>query len=233
MDLSHCSKVIMQRIINYLFSGKIELQDLSLIELIKMMNIASMFLLDELLSGIQDYVLGYLPDTGVNCGSIPDLVEGLILAEQFQLESIKDALVLELYRSLKDVPHIPDVVQNPGAFKRLPVNLLRDVILCRGDMDMVESNLQSIKTELDALMFWLSENEISGDDKMEITNYFAEELVTDVKKSGLFSMKMIDDRVMEILQDKDRQLNAKDETITQKWKEVRTLMEILQLLIKN
>ena len=101
---------------------------------------------------------------------------------------------------------------------------------------MIESNLPSVKNELDAFMFWLSENEISGDDKMEITNYFecyievftAEELLTDVKKSGLFSMKMIDDRVMEILQDKDRQLKAKDETITQKWNEVRPLMEILQ-----
>ena len=192
-----------------------------MIELIKMMNIASMLLLDELLSGIQDYVLGFLPDTGVNCGSIPDLVEGLILAEEFQLESIKDALVLELYRSLDDVPHIPDVVQNSESFKRLPANLLKDVILC-GDTDMIESNLPSVKNEFDAFMFWLSENEISEDDKREIAKHLEcdlddftpEELLTDVKNSGLFSMKMIDYRVIKFIQDKDRHLKANDRMIT-------------------
>ena len=73
VDFSHCSKVVMEKIVHFLFSGKIELQDLSLTELIKMMSMASMMLLNELLTGIQDFVLAFLPDTGVNCGSIPDL----------------------------------------------------------------------------------------------------------------------------------------------------------------
>ena len=42
----------------------------------------------------------------------PELVEALMLAEQFQLKTIKDAIDHELYMSLKDIPHIPDVVKN-------------------------------------------------------------------------------------------------------------------------
>ena len=91
----------------------------------------------------------------------------------------------------------------------------------------------STQNEFDAYMFWLSDNEISEDDKREIADYFdgvlgdftAEELLTDVKKSGLFSMKMIEDTVLEILQDKDRKLKAKDEAITKKCKEVDMLKE--------
>ena len=152
-------------------------------------------LLNELLTGIQDFVLAFLPDTGVNCGSIPDLVEGLILAKQFKLEVIEYELVNELNRSLKDVPNIPDVVQNLGAFKRLPVSLLMDVILCGEGW----GDYPSTQDEFYAFMFW---NEISEDDKMEIVEHFeeflddftAEELLSDVKKSGLFSAKIIDDR---------------------------------------
>ena len=239
VDLSHCSKLIMEKIVNYLFSGKIEFQDLSLTELIKMMNMASMLLLDELLTGLQVFVLGFLSDTGVNCGSIPDLVEGLILVEQFKLVKIKENLVIELYRSLMDVPHLPDVVKNSGAFKRLPVNLLKDVLFCV--TWCCEGDVPSTKNELDAFMFWLSDNEIGEGDKMEIAKHFefylqeftAEELLTDVKKSGLFSMKMIDDRVMEILQEKDRKLKAKDETITKKRKEVDILKEENKKLKKD
>ena len=94
MDMSHCSNVVMQKIINYLFGGKIELQDLSLTELVKLMNMASMMFLNELLTGTQDFVLGFLPFTGVNCGSLPELVEAFMLAEQFQLKTIVQPCLL-------------------------------------------------------------------------------------------------------------------------------------------
>ena len=151
--------------------------------------------------------------------------------EQFKLVKIKENLVIELYRSLMDVPNIPDVVKNSGAFKRLPVNLLKDVLFCV--KWCFEGDVPSTKNELDAFMFWLSDNEIGEGDKMEIAKHFefylqeftAEELLTDVKKSGLFSMKMIDDRVVEILQDNDRELKAKDKIISRKRKRVDMLKE--------
>ena len=75
-------------------------------DLFKMMNMASILLLDDLHAGAQDFILSFLPDSGVHCASIP----GIVVAEQLKMETIKDALVIEVFRSLKDVPHIPDVV---------------------------------------------------------------------------------------------------------------------------
>ena len=201
VDLSYCSKVIMEKIIHYLFSGRMELQDLSLSELIKMMNMASMLLLDELLTGTEKFVLGFLPDTGVNCGSLPDLVEGLILVDQFKLQSIKDALVLELHLSLMDVVHIPDVVQESEAFKHLPVNLLKDVL--QGDLYeyVAIDSLPTEKEKVNASVYWLSENECDDQDKRKIKNLFdlddftEQELLADVKRSGLFSIQEIDNKV--------------------------------------
>ena len=73
-----------------------------------------------------------------------------------------------------------------------------DVILCGEGW----GDYPSTQDEFYAFMFWLSEIEISGDDKMKIVEHFeeflddftAEELLSDVKKSGLFSAKIIDDR---------------------------------------
>ena len=58
-----------------------------------------------------------------------------------------------------------------------------------------------------AFLYWLSGNECSDEDKKEITSSFnllcgcftAEKLLTDVKKSGLFSSEEVDNSVLEII----------------------------------
>ena len=58
-----------------------------------------------------------------------------------------------------------------------------------------------------AFLYWLSGNECSDEDKEEITSSFnllcgcftAEKLLTDVKKSGLFSGEEIDNSVLETI----------------------------------
>ena len=54
--------------------------------------------------------------------------------------------------------------------------------------------------------------------------------MTDVRQSGLFSIKMIDDRMMKILKDKDDSLKAKDEKISNKRKEIMTLKKEVKKL---
>ena len=242
VDLSYCSKVLMEKIIHYLFSGRMELQDLSLSDLIKMMNMASMLLLDELLHGTELFVLAsVIPESGVNCGSIPELVEGLMMADQYMLEGIKNSLVLEIFLSLKDVPHIPEVVQDSEAFKRLPVNLLKDVLQWddKFTTEYVFRFYPTTKERFDAFVYWLSENECDDEDKREITdsftfdNFTGQELMTDVRQSGLFSIKKIDDRMMKILKDKDDSLKAKDEKISNKRKEIMTLKKEVKKLKGN
>ena len=127
VDMGHCSKVIMEKIIEYLFSGDMKLHDLSLPDLLKMMNMTSMMLLDDIHQVTKEYVLEIIPDSGENCACLPDLVNSLMLAENFGLDELREALVHELFMSLKDVPRIPEVVQNSEAFKMLPANLVKEI----------------------------------------------------------------------------------------------------------
>ena len=129
IDMSHCSKIVMDRLIKYLFSGDMTLHDLCLPDLVKMMNMTSMMMMEDTYNFIKDYILELIPDSGVNCACLPDLVISLILAKNFGLDEIREALVHELFMSLKDVPHIPEVVHNSEAFKMLPENLVKEIFL--------------------------------------------------------------------------------------------------------
>ena len=189
------------------------------------LNMTKMMMLDDLLEDVQIFLAKYIEDSGVNLGTLPELVNGLILAEQFKLEIAKDALVLELFRSLKDIPHIPDVVLNSEAFKNLPVNLVKDIFLS----DVCGGVIPSTKERLDAFVFWLTENYCSDHDERKITESFnfdaftVEELLTDVRDSGLYSIEKIDRRVLNIhqrvqrnLKLKENQLNAKTKALNEK-----------------
>ena len=220
VNFGHCSKAIMEKIIKYLFSGDMKLHGLLLADLLKMMNMTKMLMLDDLLKDIQKFVLRYIKDSGVNPGTLPELVNGLILAEQFKLEITKDALVRELFRSLEDIPHIPDVALNSEAFKTLPVNLVKDILL----NDVSVGVVPSTKERFDSFVFWLTENECIDDDKRNITDSFTfdaftvEELLTDVRSSGLYSIKRIDRRVLEIHQSVQRNLELTGEKLKDKTK---------------
>ena len=222
---NHCSKAIMEKIIKYLFSGKMKLHDLSMSDLVTMMNMTTMMLLDDLKSDIQHYILEIVPKSGDNCPTaLPGLVESLMLAEQFKLDTIKKALVQEFYKSLRFIPEIPDVVKNADAFKHLPYNLLKEILICAeldGINEEEELQLQTVgisrcittpKDCLDAFVLWLSENDCTTSEKHRIRDSFdldsfdAEELLTDVRKSGLYSIEEIDRRLLEIFRSQDKEM---------------------------
>jgi len=221
VTFSHCSKAIMEKIIQYLFSGDLELHEVSLLDLVMMMSMTTMMMLDDLKEDIQQYILEIIPRSGINYGILPELVESLMLAETLKLDTIKNAVVLELYQSLEDIPHIPDCVQNFEAFQQLPPTLLLyedgethesvDEILTLDDLDD-PNRFPMTKARFDSFVFWLSKNNdnCDNDDKKVITESFkfhdftVEELLTDVKKSGLYSIEIIDKRLLEKFNHQER-----------------------------
>ena len=112
VDMSHCSKVIIEKLIKYLFSGDMELHDLTLPDLVNMMHMTSMMMLDDIHGDIKDYVLQlilqrtqkYLEDRPKSRFIFPELVNSLMLTENFQLEAVKESLISELFLCLGKFP---------------------------------------------------------------------------------------------------------------------------------
>ena len=217
----HCSKVIMEKIIQYLFSGNVKLYDLSLSDLVTMLNMTTMMMLDDLKGDIHQYILKIIPKSGVNCGFLPTLVESLILAEQFKLDIIEWTLISELYLCLGGIPHVPDVVKNSDAFKHLPFNLL-DLIYLEAleedededddDEEDEDDRKPTLKDLFYAFVFWLTENDCTEKEKEMIMGYFnfndftTEELLTDVKESGLYPIEDIHRRVIDIFRCQEKEI---------------------------
>ena len=128
-----------------------------------------------------------------------------------------NALMEEIIASLKDIPHIPEIVVNFEVFKTLPFELV-EVILDPGWLwpCLSKKNTPTTRQRFEAFAFWMSGNVVSDEEKKEIVDYFkfedftAEELLTSVRDSGLYSVKKIDKRVLEIIGRKDKLLEEKE-----------------------
>ena len=67
VDMSHCSKAVMAKIIKFLFSGRVTFDDLSMIQLNKLYVMSNMMLLSEIKVKVNDYIenLGLEPSEQV------------------------------------------------------------------------------------------------------------------------------------------------------------------------
>ena len=77
-------------------------------------------------------------------------------------------------------------------------------------------NTSTTIERFDAFTFWMTGNEVSDEEETDIVDCFnfedftAEELLTCVRDSGLYSVKKIDKRVLDLIRRKDKLLEEKD-----------------------
>ena len=200
VDMSHCSKAVMEKIVKFLFSGGLNFDGfslfhgLSLTQLLNMSNLSEMMLLTDFKLAVDDYIIDQLPHSADDVQSLFELISELKLADQNHHVSAK-FMTQELHYGLKK---IPGDVKCSDAFKALPLNLIKETFI---DNDGFE-----------AFLVWLSANEITEEEKVDIIeNYFdfeeftVEELLTFVRESGFYSDTDIDQRVLYLYKElKDR-----------------------------
>ena len=206
VDMSHCSKVVMEKIIKFFFSGEVTFIDLCLAQLLELSRMSEMMLLVEFKEEVDDYIIkGILPNSGDDAYFLPELISGLKLANQYNLVVIKETILGEIYSGLKGVPIISNNVKESESFETLEFSLIKDIFLFGSENDI--SREPSAIECLNAFMHWLSENDITEEQKTEIVESFdfedfsLKELLTSVRDSGLYSVKKIDERVLNLFKD--------------------------------
>ena len=219
VDIRQCdvNKKVMEKIVYFLFSGEMKLHDLSLMDLLKLMHMANMMLLKDLMEKVRKHTIAIICHTHnksvLDCCILPEYIKGLLYADQHQLGfSIKHKLRRLLLKNLHEIPHIPEVVQDSEAFKNLPITSLMDILF----------NADA-KVLFDAFVFWLDGNECTEEDKRVILDnyidfdYFTvEDLLGEVKKSNLYPEEKIVNRVKEMFRVKEKMLKRKADTIREK-----------------
>jgi len=216
VDMRHSSKAVMEKIIKFLFGGAVIFDDLSLGQLLELSRLSGMLLFRR----FQGRVKGYLqcekiPDLGRNVENLPDLISALKYADANNLHDIEFWITEELHCGLKVILSVSDA-ESSDSFKTLPFNLISEIFL----FDSLFTNrLPTTKQKLDCFMIWLSENEITEEEKVEIVESFefddftVEELMTTVRKSGLYSNITIDERVLELFKEQGDRLKEQDKLL--------------------
>ena len=85
VDMSHCSKVVMEKIIKFLFSGEVTFDQMSLENLLELAHMADMMLLTKLKVGVEAFVKGEIESIDETPEFILELISGLRLADQYKL----------------------------------------------------------------------------------------------------------------------------------------------------
>ena len=229
VDISHCSKAAMKKIVKYLFSGEVTFDQMALAQLLELYYTSDMMLLARFKDRLHRFVQHYVYVNNVSGNDedaatrfFPELVSGLKLAYQYNLTFIKKSIIVELNYGLKV---ILNNVTASDVFKTLPFNLIKDIFLYDDAIQYIVPALQ--KKRFIAFIVWLSGNEASVEQKTEIVESFnfddftAEELLTSVRDSGLYSAKKIDERVLELFKNKDQVLKEKEKELKIKDQELR------------
>jgi len=216
VDMSHCSKVVMEKIIKFLFCGEVTFRDFHFRQLLELSHMSEMMLLTKFKDKVDDYLLlDIIRGKGVDVKFLPELILGLKIAHEYNLSVIGRSIMQELYLNLKD---ISNDIASSRFFKSLPFNMIRGIFLYK-----TASRLPTTKQRFVAFMVWLSENEVTEEDKNEIVDslsfedFTVEELMTSVRNSGLYSGSKIDKRVLELFKDlketKDFKIRQLEDTL--------------------
>ena len=108
---------------------------------------------------------------------------------------------------------IIDDGESCNSFKYLPFNLIRSIFLFDFTLSYYLPSTQNL---FDSFVIWLSENEVTEEQKEEIVKSFnfedftLEELLNEVKDSGLYSAAKIDKRVRYLVKKKNKDIIRKD-----------------------
>ena len=206
--MSKFSKTVMERIIKFLFSGEVIFENMCLADLLELSYTSDMMILSELKAKVDDYIEDEIPKMGSNSFSHQRLILGLKLADQYKLTKIGERMTMKLHLLLGK---IRNNISSSDSFKTLPFKLIKDIFLSPG-----VTNLPKALHKLIAFVVWLSKNEASEEQKNEIVQsinfqeFTVEELLTSVRESGLYSVKKIDERVLDLIKNKDLLLREKD-----------------------
>ena len=218
VDMSYFRKAVMEKIINFLFSGEMTITQMALEQLLELTHATDMMLLTKLKEKVEDYFKDeVIVNSRKNVKFFAELIEGIKVADQYNLTDIKETITVELYFGLKK---IPNDVSASDSFKTLPFYLIKDIFLydasCLHPLQGPPTPMPTTLERTNAFMVWHSKNEVTEEQKNEIVNSFdfvdftVEELITIIRVSGLYPAKMIDKRLLDLVKNKDLKIEEQD-----------------------
>ena len=182
IDITDCSKEVMERIIKYLFTGSIKFKDLGLLQLLELLNqVRKMLLKSDLKDLVESYIKYDLFDELINAfikfefiefktleklnNSVHlDIIGGLNYVDRFVIENVNPYFLAGSFVLL------PSIAQDNGtlsAFTTLPYKIVKDLFsVCLEKGEKLKNKPLSTpkayaynSAQLRCLLAWLNQNQ--------------------------------------------------------------------------
>ena len=197
------TKPVLEKLIVYLYSGELDCQSLELDQLLELMDLFNLFNLSAEFTSLEDYVKKNIEN------------------EQFLLSACLKGLKTSFQRGLLQTVGLTLLAYLGDSFAWIcqmdEVGSLCQPLIIRLLQEKENEPSQTIH-RFRALNTWLSLNSTDGGmtelclQMFDLEHFTAAELASDVRKSGLYWSSQIMDRMAEICQEKDNQLeNLREE----------------------
>ena len=198
------TKEAMEQVVNYIYSGDMNLEEIGFETLLEIMHLSKMLLLrtDSLFTSLEAYII-FLLGRIWSPLSILELLRGFMLVERYRLDSLRKHVV-NVINAQMQYPEEVDCYPG-GAFilQQFNVKMIKEILLYKYDpADPTVADLDpapSTKNRFKFFQLWYSENkDCKAEDKkiildsFDLDDFTGEELLTVVKESGLFPEKEID-----------------------------------------
>ena len=221
IEIKDCSKEVMERILKYLFTGSIKFKDLSLLQLLELLNQVKKMLLKDVLQNLINKYIIY--DTILfNCSKFIDLVQGVKYAYSFVLDSVKPSILSDMFHTLPNICKDNEAI---SAFSTLPFNIVEEMFTqfskqkisfgrdsCGRDLSKSTETSLYIAAKLYCLLAWYNQNkDMCQEDKKKMLGMIdldlppAADLFQLVKRywHWLFPNDKEDKRIVECLRERD------------------------------
>ena len=217
----------MRAIVDYVYTGDMDLRDYTLATLLRIMNYSREILIeDDLFNRIEEFLrnilmvnpaekitnfLKRMDGIGSNLIIFPrkGLVKCLVLVEEFRLDNLREPILCSVSMLLllldveKDAPD--GVCFLRSEFEKLPYKIVKDLLMFdhgANNFNLLNGYTKSRFT-LFAAWFSVNEDKCTLEEKREILESFnymdltGEELVKVVGRSGMFSAEEVEEMVLE------------------------------------
>ena len=220
LEITDCSKEVMERIIKYLFTGTIKFKDLGLLQLLELLNQVRKMLLK---GDLQDLIESYIKDDVISLETLEkvgvdlernlctDIVRGLAYVDRFVIDSVK---VYILGGILLLLPAIAKDDEAISAFSTLPCQVVKELFSMLSTLKTnttVSPPTSYRSAQLRCLLAWYNQNkDMCQEDKEEILGTIeldylpVADLFELVKPSGLFPDDEVDKRIVKCLRESDQ-----------------------------
>ena len=221
IEITDCSKEVMERIIKFLFTGSIKFKDFGLLKLLELVNQVRKLLLK---GDLQCLIESYIVEDILSFASIKllrskceDIIRGLQYADKFYLDGVRDFI---LRTNLYLLPHIAKDTEAISTFSTLPLQIIRDLLYFPGIKEIFRTKKsQRVLNSARFRCFWAwcqTNKDTCPEDKKKILGvidldlFRATELFLLVKPSGLFPEVEVDKRIVRCLRERDEMVSQKE-----------------------